>query len=198
MAALNALSDTELLRLLKEGDQSAFSQIYDRYWAVLYRYARRLLQDDQSAQDVVQDIFVMLWSKSVDLEVKTSLSSFLYASVRNKILKLFERDKVHSKYLVSLEDFIAKGTNITDDTLRERELAARIELEVGLLPTKMREIFLLSRTEHLSYKEIAEQLDISEHTVKKQVHNATKALRLKLGSLLPVALVLLNMKPPRL
>lgn len=118
----------------------------------------------------------MLWSKVPDLESGINLSAFLYASIRNKILKIFAHDKVHAKYLDSLEDFIDKGSTITEDTIRVRELAARIELEINLLPPKMREVFLLSRRDGLSYKDIAEQLDISEHTVKKQVHNATKNL----------------------
>jgi len=82
VARLFELSDVELLDLLKSGDENAYAQIYDRYWAILYRYARRLLQDDQAAQDVVQDIFVMLWSKATNLETGTNLSAFLYASVR--------------------------------------------------------------------------------------------------------------------
>jgi RNA polymerase sigma-70 factor (family 1) len=190
---LTELSDAELLDLLKTGEQEAFAAIYDRYWAVLYRYARRLLQDDQAAQDVVQDIFVMLWSKAPGLESGTNLPGFLYASVRNRSLKIFAHDKVHAKYLDSLEDFLAQGSTVTEDTIRVRELAARIELEVDLLPPKMREVFLLSRRDGLSHKAIAEQLDISEHTVKKQVHNATKSLRVKLGSLLPLALSLLEL-----
>ncbi|MNI50552.1 RNA polymerase sigma factor [compost metagenome] len=67
--------------------------------------------------------------------------------------------------------------------MRNRELAERIELEVAQLPAKMREVFELSRNAHLSHREIALRMDISDKTVKKQMNNALKILRLKLGSL---------------
>lgn len=191
MTVYNQLSDQELTALLKDGNQSAFEEIYNRYWGVLFRYSRRLLQNDVEAGDVIQDIFVMLWTKSNELELRGSLSSFLYASVRNRILKIFSKNKVHANYLSSFESFLDKGEFVTDNQLREWELAARIEYEVALLPAKMREVFELSRKANLSYKQIAEKLDIAETTVKKQVNNALKILRLKLGSLLPVALLLL-------
>jgi RNA polymerase sigma-70 factor (ECF subfamily) len=148
---------------------------------VLYRYTRKILFNEDEAEDVVQDIFVMLWSKSLDLDIRVSLSSFLYASVRNRILKHFERSKVRNNYLNSLEKFIDDGKCITDHLVREHELATRIEAELAQLPAKMREVFELSRKAHLSYKEISEKLEISELTVKKQVSNATKVLRIRLA-----------------
>ncbi len=191
MALYSNLSDIELAIRLKKGDQLAYAEIYDRYWGILYRYSRRLLQNEEEAEDVVQDIFVMLWSKGAELELKVSLSSFLYASVRNRILKHFEKSKVRGNYLRSLEHFIDNGECITDHLVREHQLAARIEQEVSLLPAKMREVFELRRKANLSYKDIAEKLDISEKTVKKQVSNALKILKTKFGSLFSVAITLL-------
>ncbi|MBB5439393.1 RNA polymerase sigma-70 factor (ECF subfamily) [Pedobacter sp. AK017] len=191
MSAYSTYTDEALVVLLKQGDELAYAQIYDRYWPLLFRFSRRMLQNDEDAGDVVQDIFVMIWSKSQSLELKVSLNSFLYASVRNRILKHFEKTKVRSSYLKSLETFIDRGEEITDHTIREQELAKLIEREINLLPLKMREIFLLSRTANMSYKEIAEQLNISELTVKKQVSNALKILKLKLGSLFSIAIAML-------
>lgn len=191
MADYSTYTDEALFAMLKQGDKLAYAQIYDKYWPLLFRFSRKMLQNDEFAGDVVQDIFVMLWSKSESLELKVSLNSFLYASVRNRILKHFEKTKVRSHYLKSLEKFIDRGEEITDHALREQELAVLIEHEINSLPTKMREVFLLSRTANMSYKEIAKQLNISELTVKKQVSNALKTLKLKLGSLFSVAITLL-------
>lgn len=191
MEAYSTYSDNELAVLLKTGDSKAYAEIYERFWGILYRYSRKLLQSDNEADDVVQDTFVMLWSKAADLELRISLSSFLYASVRNSILKKFKHSKVKDKYLASLDKFMDEGNAVTDHLVRERELAARIEYEVSLLPDKMREIFLMSRRENLSYKEIAERLGIAENTVKKQIFRALRALKLKFGSMLTVALTLL-------
>ncbi|MCD0488963.1 RNA polymerase sigma-70 factor [Pedobacter sp. MC2016-14] len=191
MQEYSQLSDTELTVFLKGGDKNAYAEIYDRYWAVLYRYSRRLLQSEKEAEDVVQDIFVMLWSKSDDLELKVSLSAFLYASVRNRILKHFEKSKVRKNYINSLGNFMDNGTCITDHLARERELAARIEYEVSMLPEKMREVFKYTQKGNLSYKEIAEELGISENTVRKQRNNAVNLLKVKFGDLLSIALTFL-------
>jgi RNA polymerase sigma-70 factor (ECF subfamily) len=181
MANYNLYTDDELFLLLKEGNHRAYAMIYQRYWGMLFRYARKILQNDEEARDVVQDVFVMLWSKSETLEIQVSLSCFLYASTRNSILKLFQRGKVKANYLNSLEKFIEQN-NTTDHLVRNRELARRIEHEVAMLPPKMREVFELSRRSHLSHREIATRMEISDKTVKKQMANALKILRLKLGT----------------
>jgi len=125
----------------------------------------------------------MLWSKGPELFVNTSLPAFLYSAVRNKIFDLIDRNKVRGNYLASLEAYIDHGELTTDNLIREKELNERIEQEVALLPEKMRQVFELSRKSHLSYKEIAEKMDITDNTVKKQMNNALKILRMKLGIL---------------
>ena len=97
---------------------------------------------------------------------------------------MYDKEKVRSNYLSSLTEFISHGENVTDHLLRERQLSARIEHEISLLPRKMRTIFEMSRKENMSYKVIAADLELSDNTVKKQISNAIKILRLKLGTLI--------------
>ncbi|WP_293309768.1 RNA polymerase sigma factor [Pedobacter sp. UBA5917] len=182
MGNYNLQTDDELFLLLKKGNHRAYEVLYERYWAILFRYARKIMQNDEEARDVVQDVFVMLWSKAAALEIQISLSSFLYASTRNSILKLFQRGKVKDKYLNSLAEFLEQENNTTDHLVRNRELARRIEHEVASLPPKMRAVFELSRKSYLSHREIATRMEISDKTVKKQMANAIKILRLKLGT----------------
>jgi len=191
MSAYSTRTDQELVSLLRDGNHAAYAEIYDRYWGILYRYTRKILQSDDEAEDIVQDIFVMVWNKSDALELKISLSAFLYASTRNRILKYFEKSKVRKNYIDSLQAFLDEGSCETDFLVRSNELAARIEQELSLLPPKMREVFELSRKSGLSHKEIAEQLNISEGTVKKQVSNAVKILKVKFGSLFSVMMSML-------
>ena len=179
---MGTLSDRELVALLTKSDEGAYAQIYQRYWGVLYRYARRILQNDEEPADIIQDIFVMLWSKRETLELRHSLSAFLYAAVRNHILKAMAHGKVKEKYLTSLAQYFNEGAWTADEGLREQEMAERIEAEIAQLPPKMREVFLLSKKHYLSDKAIAEQLGISAHTVKSQLGNATRALKVKFGA----------------
>lgn len=181
MAAYSEIADVELVALLKQGDKEAYAEIYNRFKGILYIHAYRLLQDKEEAKDTVHEIFARLWTKREQLQLTIGLSAYLYAAVRNRIFDLIARKKVESEYLSSLQAFIRQDDFITDHLVREKELVAMIEREIAALPPKMREVFELSRKANLTHRQIAEQLDISEQTVKKQVNNALKTLRLKLG-----------------
>jgi RNA polymerase sigma-70 factor (family 1) len=181
MNAYADLSDLEVFSLLKEDNHLAYTEIYDRFHALLYVYGVKITKDEHEAEDIVQEVFFYLWDKRKSLTFTSSLSSYLYSAVRYKFFNLLDAKKVRSDYADSFHDFIEAGRFETDHLIREKELASLIEREIAILPAKMREVFLLSRKEHLSHKEIAEKLGISEKTVKNQVNNALKELRLKLG-----------------
>ena len=182
MAVYSSYTDAELIALLKGGDKNAFSEVYQRYWPLLFRHARKLLQEDEGAKDVVQDVFISLWAAVFEFNEDTALSAYLYASTRNKILNTFRRNKVAAAHLESLGKFIDQGTNVTDHLVREHMLAKQIEDEIANLPARMREVFELKRKHNLSYKEIATVMNISELTVKTQMNKAIGTLRGKLGN----------------
>lgn len=179
--------DNDLLALCKVGDTSAFRVVYDRYWEVLYRHAYRMLKDEEEARDVVQDTFVRLWDRLNDLQLEISLKSYLYTAVRNRVLNIFQKEKNQEKFILSLGSFIEHSEAVTDHRVREVMLQEKIDKEVSLLPVKMQNIFKLSRTNHLSHQEIATALNLSDKTVKKQVSNAVKILRLKLTGFISLA-----------
>jgi len=175
------LSDHELFDLLKDNDQLAFTEIYDRYKEVLHRYAYKWLQDRDAVKDVIQDLFTMIWTKRDILTFNQNFSGYLYISVRNAILRKIQKEDRNNTYANSLRDYAEKGVSITDHLLREKQLKSIIEQEISALPGKMREVFELSRNEYLSHAEIAERLGISEHTVRAHVKKALKILRGRLG-----------------
>jgi RNA polymerase sigma-70 factor (family 1) len=175
--------DEELLELLRFSDQSAYKELYHRYWPILFRHARKMLFNDEEAKDLVQDLFVTLWNKAAELVIQSSFSAYLYGMVRYKVFDLIDKRKVQKRHLESLETFIHHGECTTDHAVRENELSRIIEREISMLPAKMREVFELSRKSNYSYRQIGLQMDISDQTVKKQIYNAIKILRFKLGSI---------------
>jgi len=177
---LSDLPDEELLAEFQAGNIQAFELIYNRYKGLLYIHAYKMLRDGDEAKDVVQELFAKLYGKANTLCLKTTLSAYLYVSVRNRILDIIAHKRIKTDYLASLEDFVHQGVYTTDQLVREKELAFQIEKEVSLLPEKMRQIFEMSRNANLSHKEIAAQLDISDKTVKKQISNALKLIKVKL------------------
>ncbi|MGX5857936.1 RNA polymerase sigma-70 factor [Dyadobacter jiangsuensis] len=175
-------TDSALLALIADDDQLAFAEVYRRYKGVLFLHARRILGNDEEGKDVLQELFTTLWTRRDSIDLTTNLSAYLYASVRNRVFDIIAHRKVEEKYMASLATFVEKGEYLTDQQLLEQELKEVIEKEIALLPPKMREVFELSRKQELSYKEIADQLHISDKTVKKQVSNALHILREKLDT----------------
>lgn len=191
MLDYTTVDDKELAILLRDGDNLAYTEIYSRYHVSLYIHAYKKLKIREEAKDVVHELFCKLWSNRSSLVLTGSLSGYLYKAVRNRILDIIAHKQIESAYIVSLQDFIHSGHYITDFRLRESELSAVIEKEIACLPSKMGEVFVLSRKSHLSYREISEKLGISEQTVKKQVYNALKILKIKLGHVLFVIISLI-------
>lgn len=181
MISYTTLADTDLVAYLKDGDKAAFTEIYNRYKGLLYIHAYHKLRNQSEADDVVHELFAVLWTKRHDLVLRTHLSGYLYQAVRNRVIDLISHKKVASEYMVSLQHFIDHSIAETDHLVRANELAALIEKEITALPSKMRVVFELSRKANLSHKEIATKLELSEMTVKKHVNNALKILRGKFG-----------------
>ncbi len=190
------LSDGELIALLKQGNHDALAEIYQRYWAVLYIQAMKMLQDEELARDIVQEVFIGLWSSRSTLNISSSLSAYLYASVRNKVLNSIRDNQVRSDYIGLFALYLDDHRNTTIELLEEKELLQAIEEIIRNLPPKMREVFELSRKQHLSHRQIAEQLDISEKTVKKQISNALGIMKNKLDKKenLILAVILWNLR----
>jgi len=182
MSGYNSYSDDELTILLQQGDLNAFTAIHSRYYGILYNHAYKRLADREEVKDLLQELFTSIWNTKKDINFNVNLQAYLYTAVRNRILNVYKHQKVKSNYAASFESFMVNHEPTPDERLRLKELIALVDLEVKSLPAKMRLIFEMSRNAHLSHNEIAEQLNISPLTVKKQVNNSLKVLRLKLGT----------------
>lgn len=171
------MSDRQLLKAFQEGSVEAFETIHGRYFSKLYTHAFKMLGSAEDAQDVVQEVFITLWVKRDAIHFHTGLTGYLFTAVRNRVLNLIEHQKTYQHHLDALAAFLDETpiplTNATDQEL----LFQLFEAEIDHLPRKMRQIFELRRKDELSYAQIADQLSLSDHTVKKQISNAIKILR---------------------
>lgn len=182
--ASEGFSDQQLLELLAGGSRESYTTIYYRYSELLFRHAYNMLEDRAEAEDVIQEVFMMLWTKRAELVAARSLSAYLYSSVRNRILNHITHQKVIDKYIDSLLTRPEAAGYTSDEKLLEKELAVIIEKEIKAMPPKMREIFLLSREQQLSHRDIGELLNISDKTVKQQVYKAVKQLKERISHLI--------------
>lgn len=185
MGVYSTLSDGELIQLIKESDHSAYTEVYHRYFYLLFTHAYKKLRNEEQAKDIVQDVFAALWFKREYNLPTSNLAGYLYTVVRNKIFDLFAHQQVESKYINSLNDYMNAHTSIpADQRLREKELQNYIEKEIEALPKKMRQAFELSKKEKLSNREIADQLNTTESNVSQHVNNAVRILKTKLNTML--------------
>lgn len=188
-------TDQDLITLLRKGDHDAFTEIYKRYWSVLYLHARHMLRQEDQARDVVQEVFTLMWNKHAEFQPAINLNAYLYKSIRNRILNIIRHGKIKENYLADLGAFVDQELVQTDELVRYNDLKRLIEKEISNMPPKMREVFEMSRTEGLSHAEIAERLGISDLTVKKQVSKAVTMLRKKFKIPLATLVILLRILP---
>ncbi|QTE38618.1 RNA polymerase sigma-70 factor [Mucilaginibacter gossypii] len=190
MSPIRMLIDQQLIALLKNDDRDAFAEIYKRYWTIMYMHALKMIRDQDDARDTVQEVFTALWIKRQSISPDANLAGFLFISTKNKVLDLIARNRVKSDYLDSLAAFAGDHNNQTLGRIEEKEIMAALDREIALLPPKMKQIFEMRIYRHCTYKEIADELNLSDKTVKKQISNAIKVMRPRLQHLSVIVLIL--------
>jgi RNA polymerase sigma-70 factor (ECF subfamily) len=174
--------DITLNQLLQQGDENAFAEFYESLWEPLYIYVARIIHDKDEAMDIVQESFIALWKQRISLKNVDSVQAYLFTIARFKALRYIRLNIKKRDFQSSMLQFFEHHTPTVDEVMITDDLQKTIDEGVQCLPGKMQEIFKLSRNEHLTYKEIASQLSISDKTVKKQINNALRILRLKVES----------------
>ena len=176
--------EKELFDSIKEGNEKSFELLFKNWYSKLCAFAFTYTRQKEVAEDIVKDLFLRMWVNREKLEIRTSLSGYLFQSVRNLCINYLEREKNHSKTM-SLEELNWLGLKMKEPfsedyipgELFAKELDDKISSEIEKLPDACREIFKLSRLEGLPHKTIAAKLNISEKTVKVQIYRALKKLK---------------------
>lgn len=172
--------DDILLNRLSDGDYSAFTTIYNNHIGALYTYAKKIQMDMDEAEDAIQDIFASLWIRRTEVQI-LDLRLWLYNSLRKQMLYRLRKKKYKDQfqdYLSFFTDEFKTDNNIIGN-ISYKELLAEITKELDALSPQKKNVFILSRFEQKSHKEIAKELNVSELTVKKQVNTVLKVFRKK-------------------
>jgi len=172
MLSYSIYNDGELLQLLKQSDEKAFTEIYNRYWKKLYGVAWYHLHSKEIAEDTVQEVMAALWKRKQVLEIQ-SLPNYLATAVKYCVFKEIAKGSRDAKALPQ-----AGGT---ESSLADfRFLQDMLQKEINRLPEKCRFIFRQSRDQGLTNKAIAEELHIHEKSVEQHITRALRHLRTQL------------------
>ncbi|HEY9260884.1 RNA polymerase sigma-70 factor [Chitinophaga sp.] len=163
-----------------QGEEWAFDAIYAQYAIPLLNAAYKRLKSKEEAKEVVQEVFISLFINKSAIRHTENLGGYLHNTLRYKILDIIRADLRHATHREQIGRQQEPFDQI-EHQLENKELEIRLQRCIHALPDKCREAFLLSRYEHLSYKAIAEQLNISVNTVEKHIGKALRILRVQLG-----------------
>jgi len=188
------LTDDALMQLLRNSDAGAFEEIYRRHWERLALQVLKIIRSREDARDIVQEVFVSIWKRRMEIELRGPLIGYLLRSVRNVAIRHIEKNITRNHYLETLSDSLAVDAASPETYFEYKELKHTVDQAVANLPSKMQEVYLLSRKEKMTYKEIANRLGIAENTVRKQLSNALKSLRACVGESTMLAVVCLLAK----
>ncbi len=169
-------SDEDLWQRVVRDDQVALRSLFDRHFASLCEFAHAMLKRPDWAEEVVSDVFIVLYRKRSELNVTGKLRPYLFRSVRNRALNRL-RDESATRLEISFDDFDALPEP-TDPAkvLLYREFASEVERLLASIPAKQQVVFRLHRVEGFTHHEIAEILGISPHTVRNHMVAALRFL----------------------
>lgn len=172
------LDDGELLALISKDSSSAFDEVYNRYWQILVKTAYNVTQDKEVCRDCVQEIFVKLWVKRNELEIR-DLPRYLFRSVRLKVFEHLRNNNISQKHLSRI-NFISV-TNNTQELINRKDLNDELNASLAKLPERCKEVFKLSRFDSLPNRQVAKKLNISLKTVEGHITKALKQLYKDMG-----------------
>lgn len=169
--------EQELIRKLKQGDEKAFNSLFYHYHARVYNLAKKFLQYKEEAEEIVQIVFIALWENRQQIDENQSLGGYILTIARHWIYNTLKKNVYRQGYI----DYITGQNDSfnlkTEDIVFYNELNALLNKLISDLPPKRSEIFKLSRIDGLSYREIADQLSITESTVNTQITKSLDFIR---------------------
>ena len=159
-------------------------------------FAKNYISANEDVENIVQDVFLVLWERKDELELSCTLTTYLFTLVKNRCLNFLRHKLIEEEYNAQMKEELGFKLYALESMEysyhSEKELQEIIQRALDTLPERCREVFIKSRIEGLKYKEISEELGISVNTVENHIVTALKKLRVELKDYLPLLLFLVN------
>jgi RNA polymerase sigma-70 factor, ECF subfamily len=171
------IRDGDIIRRIRQGDVQQFESLFRSSYISLVRYARTLLKDQDTAEEIVQDLFFRIWKDREKIRIESSLNGYLFRSVHNRCLHFIEHHRIVEKHAEEMSFGQPESPESPSDILNYKELQTKIASILEKLPERCGKIFYMNRFEGLKYNEIAEILSVSVKTVEANMGKALKEFR---------------------
>lgn len=181
------LYETLYLQIAFEDNHDAFKKLFFEFYPSLCVFAGRYVSSTETCEDVVQEVFFNIWKNRKTLNIHTSFRNFLVTSVRNSCTDYLRKQSSHERYLENHS--LSTSSPSPCDIYTINELEEMLQAALKKLPTKIQLAFNMSRTQKMTYNEIAVEMDISPKTVESYISQALKLLREELKDYLPIVLL---------
>jgi RNA polymerase sigma-70 factor, ECF subfamily len=175
------LRDSDIIGRIRNGDTGQFESLFRSSYVSLVRYARTMIKDHDTAEEIVQDLFFRLWQDKEKLNIESSLNGYLFRSVHNRCLHYIEHARVVERHAEEMSYQQTESIESPSDILNYKELQEKVARIIERLPERCGKIFTMSRFEGLKYTEIAEKLSVSVKTVEANMGRALKEFRKELA-----------------
>lgn len=177
MALYSTLDEASLLKLLKDSDEVAFTEIYNRYWDRLLFVAAARMKNLSLAEELVQDVFLDIWRRRASIEFQDKIGPYLAVSLKHKVINAQAKIQRGRMYLQYVSRDLHNGENTTEAWLDFEESRQKLARLVDALPEKCRITYQLSRDMGLSNRDIAARMQVTEKAVEGNITRALKTLR---------------------
>ena len=168
-------------------DHDAFNKLFFEFYPSLCVFASRYVSPAETSEDIVQEVFFNLWKNRKTLNIHSSLRNFLVTSVKNSCMDYFRKESSHDKYLENY--FLYNDSLSAAEVYTINELEEMIQTALEKLPSNIQAAFNMSRSQKMTYNEIAAEMNVSPKTVESYISQALKVLREELKDYLPIALL---------
>ncbi len=177
------LNELIILARIKEGDIKAFEEIFRRYYTSLCWYAAGITGSMPAAEEIVEELFYVLWKNREQLQIFQSVKSYLYRAVRNESVQYCEHQDIKERYCSSVQSEQRTGCSSDPHSqLEYKELRALVQYTLEKLPDRRRRIFKMHRVQGMKYAEIASALSLSVKTVEAEMTKVLQTLRIEIDN----------------
>jgi RNA polymerase sigma-70 factor (family 1) len=175
---LSALhNERELLQMISQGDEQAFATVFDHYRNRIYGVALKLTHSTTVSEEIVEDVFLKIWTRRVTLNEIESFSAYLFTIARNETYKILKQIAKNYKIVLLSENNESLIHNNTEDYLIDKEFTSLLQKAIERLPHQQKQVYKLMKEEDLKRGEVAELLQLQPETVKFHLAQAMKNIR---------------------